>query len=413
MASVKEIATRANWLIASDQTLPATMLVFLGSAFVLAPAPIWSLTFYLGVLPAAILRAWRGPPLEWRNFHVIVMGLIIVWSALTLIWGENPGHERVPKFLLGALCTAVFVAALMTILRECTASARNIGTALIVAGGANAALSILLYFYKIPPDWRLEGWAETRHSILGALVIGVCCLFALDRALHERENRRLCLVAAALCLGFILLTGSRGPIVAIAIASLVLTRGLWVRKGLAFSGGILGLIALVALIAFVFQPTLFSQFLHRNLDRPSYRFDIWAYTSSRVAEKPWFGHGLAAYLGMEQGNFTFPHNIFLSTLFYSGIVGLALLLTLLGACFIGIIRNWRRPAAPLLLALLIHAIIGGLTDLGQLTPGPAPLWIIFWLPIGFICAALTQRPSAPSDLWRDRGEAEAPGLPRA
>jgi O-antigen ligase len=47
--------------------------------------------------------------------------------------------------------------------------------------------------------------------------------------------------------------------------------------------------------------------------------DIWAYTLSRVAEKPWFGHGLVAYLGMEQGNFTFPHNIFLSTLFYSGI----------------------------------------------------------------------------------------------
>jgi O-antigen ligase len=406
MASVKEIATHANRLKASGGLLPMALLVFLASAFVLAPAPIWNLTFYLGVLPAAILRAWRGPPLEWRNSYVLVIGLIIVWSAFTLIWGENPGHERVPKFLFGALWTAIFVAALMTTLREYKASARNIGTALIVAGAANAALSILLYFYKIPPDWRLEGWAETRHSILGALVIGVCCLFALDRALHERENRTPCLIAAALCVAFILLTGSRGPIVAIAIASLVLTRGLSFRRGLVFAGGILGLIALVAVIAFVFQPTLFSQFLHRNLDRPSYRFDIWTYTLSRVAEKPWFGHGLAAYLGMEQGNFTFPHNIFLSTLFYSGIVGLALLLTLLGACFIGVIRNWRRPAAPLLLAMLIHAIIGGLTDLGQLTPGPAPLWIILWLPIGFICAALTQNPSAPVDLWGDRVEAE-------
>jgi O-antigen ligase len=413
MASVNEIATHANRLIASDRLLPTAMLVFLASAFVLAPAPIWSLTFYLGFLPAAILRAWRGPPLEWRNSYVIVIGLIIVWSALTLIWGENPGHERVPKFLFGALWTAIFVAALMTMLREYTASARNIGTALIVAGAANAALSILLYFYKIPPDWRLVGWAETRHSILGALVIGVCCLFALDRALHERQNRRLCLVAAALCLGFILLTGSRGPIVAIAIASAILglARGLSLRKGHVLAGGVIGLIALVAVIAFVLQPTLSSEFLHRNLDRPSYRFDIWAYTLSRVAEKPWFGHGLAAYLGMEQGNFTFPHNIFLSTLFYSGIVGLALLLVLLGACFIGVVRNWRRPAAPLLLALLIHAIVGGLTDLGQLTPGPAPLWIILWLPIGFICAALTQKPSAPADLWRDRRETETRDLP--
>jgi O-antigen ligase len=402
MASVKEIATRANWLIASDQTLPATMLVFLGSAFVLAPAPIWSLTFYLGVLPAAILRAWRGPPLEWRNFYVIVIGLVIIWSALTLIWGENPGHERVPKFLLGALCTAVFVAALMTTLREYETSARNIGTALIVAGAANAALSIMLYLHDIPPGWRLMGWAETRHPILGSLVIGVCYLFALERALHERENRRLNTAAAALCLCFIFLSGSRGPIIAIAVATLVLTRGFSVRVGLNFASGILGIIAIAAVIAFVFEPALPGQILHRYMDRPSYRLDIWTYTMSRVAEKPLFGHGLAAYLGMEEGNFTFPHNLFLSTLFYSGIVGLALLLALLAACLVGVVRNWRRPAAPLLLALLTHAIIGGLTDLGQLTPGPAPLWIILWLPIGLICAALTQKPSAPADLSRDR-----------
>jgi hypothetical protein len=69
MTSVGEIATRANRLIASDRILPTAMLVLLGSAFALAPAPV--------------LRTWRGPPLEWRNFYVIVTGLIIVWSALT------------------------------------------------------------------------------------------------------------------------------------------------------------------------------------------------------------------------------------------------------------------------------------------------------------------------------------------
>jgi hypothetical protein len=40
------------------------------------------------------------------------------------------------------------------------------------------------------------------------------------------------------------------------------------------------------------------------------------------------------------------------------LVGLALLFPLLGACLIGVARNWRRPAAPLQLALLTHAIIG-------------------------------------------------------
>jgi hypothetical protein len=183
---------------------------------------------------------------------------------------KSGARTRAKKLFFGALWTAIFVAALMTMLREYAASARNIGTAPIVAGAANAALSILLYFYKIPLDWRLEGWAKTRHSILGALAIGVCGLFALDRAPHERQNRGPCLVAAALCLGFILLTGSRCPMVAIAIASLILTRGLSVRKGVAFAGGILGLIALVAVIAFVFRPTLSSEFLHRTQDRPPY-----------------------------------------------------------------------------------------------------------------------------------------------
>jgi hypothetical protein len=40
-----------------------------------------------------------------------------------------------------------------------------------------------------------------------------------------------------------------------------------------------------------------------------------------------------------------------------------------------------RPEFPVLAALLIDALLAGLTDLGQITKGPGPMWIILWLPV--------------------------------
>jgi O-antigen ligase len=220
------------------------------------------------------------------------------------------------------------------------------------------------------------------------MVIGVCYIFAADRVLRERKSRLPNIVAAGLCLAFIVMTKSRGPLLAVVAATVVLTYGYSRRLGLATAGIILAVVAAV-IVAATLHLTMVTDIFHQILDRgTSYRLDIWSFTLTRVGERPLFGHGLAAYLGMSSF-FTFPHNIFLSALFYTGIVGLTLLLLLVISITIHLIPAWHRPGTPLLFALWVNVLCGGLTDIGQLTTGPSPVWFFFWLPLGLICTHLT------------------------
>ena len=111
-----------------------------------------------------------------------------------------------------------------------------------------------------------------------------------------------------------------------------------------------------------------------------------------VTAHPVVGNGLAANLDLP--HMTFPHDLYLSVLFYSGVVGLALFVAL---AWVVTLRLWHgrvgRDADWLwMTALWLNALLCGLTDLGQITKGPGPIWLIFWLPAGL---ALSRASPAP------------------
>jgi O-antigen ligase len=120
----------------------------------------------------------------------------------------------------------------------------------------------------------------------------------------------------------------------------------------------------------------------------SHRLEIWDYTLRMIGDRPLLGHGLAANLHLNVGeDITFPHDLYLSLLFYTGVVGL-----LLFAGFAGLLawRLWLRRGRQETLwiaALGINALLSGLTDLGQITKGPGPIWFIVWLPLGLALGA--------------------------
>ncbi|HEX3885626.1 MAG TPA: O-antigen ligase family protein [Stellaceae bacterium] len=364
--------------------LPATLLVCLAAAFVLRPMPVWALTFYAGVVPATVYRLWRGANFPWRDPRVLLIGLLVLWSGLTLLWGINPGGGRVEKFALAAVCTTLFFIALVVSTREVPEMIRYCMTVIIVVSACNAALSIILFFgqyipYLPPAGARLNGWAETYNSILGALVISIGYLAALDRLIRERRNRFANCLSAILCFTFVALTGSRGPLLSLLAATVVLmwgsvSRFITTLVILAMAGATLGVSA--------------PSFVQDLLSRPSHRVPIWEFTLGRIAEHPWIGHGLAAYLGMS-AEFTFPHSLYLSALFYGGLVGFFLLTAVILQVTWGLLKLTRASGQPLLLALWMSALCGGLTDLGQVTEGPSELWLVFWLPLSLSCAVLS------------------------
>lgn len=371
--------------------LARAFFVWLASGFVVAPAPLWALVFYFGVAPLFALRMWRDRSLDWCGGYALVAVVLVVWSSMTLLWGEDPGGHRVWHYLLGSLCTLVFLIAALIVLAEDPRNTRTIGTLMIGFGAVNAVIAIALFIGPHMLGRRLQGWGETRQAILGASIIGNCLVFTLSRLLSEQRHRWMLGVVAALLFGFIVLTGSRGPLIAVLGASLVL--GVWQPWTWQLRAALL--VVLVAAALWFLVPGISHHFVADLGERGmSYRPEIWRFTLARIAERPWFGWGLAANLGLAR--FPFPHSLYLSALFYSGIVGFGLLMALIAAITVGLLRKPDVADRRLLQALWVNALLSGVTDLGQVANGPGPLWYIFWLPALLSINALTRSAAVSS-----------------
>jgi O-antigen ligase len=368
--------------------LPHALLVSLAAAFLLPTEPAYALVFYLIVPPCLIASAIAGPRSSPRDPALWLAVALILWSALTLLWGTDDGH-RTPRFAAGAAATLVFLLATLACSRNATWRAR-LGTVLVVLGSISAAFCVARFLadppFALPTDTpRLRGWGVTTHPVLGASVLAVALLTALHRAVGDRPRRRLYLLAATAMAADILLTKSRGPILAIGLASLFLCVAAgWWREAVA------GLVS-AALAWWLAPAALHAGFVRAG--EPS-RLLIWRRALAEIAERPLVGHGLAANLRSAPGlDASFPHDLYLSLLFYCGAIGLLLFLAL-----VAVLASRLRAArgthdAVWLAALGLNALVAGLTDFGQITKGPGPLWFVLWLPIALIVATYPVRSS--------------------
>ncbi len=369
-----------------------SVLIFLGGGFIIAPEPTWAAWFYVLVMPFGGWIVWRGWRPDWRDPRLMLLGGLIVWSTMTLLWADTPRPPPARQFLWvwNGLCTLTFLLT-VTALAEQSARIRDRIT-IVIAGCAalNAVWSIAAFLLRQGGWDRLEGWAETRNAILGASIMGVATMLALGRALRGGRWWPAWIVAAMLFLGFIVLTDSRGPMLSVALAAVfLLPRASWQRY---LAVALAGAVAIAGLAFFQHNPI--AALAEHTIDRgTSNRLEIWQAAIEQIMRRPILGHGLTASLRV-QGEFGHhPHDLYLSAWFYSGAIGLALLLVALAwlgrdvlRMPAGALHQWaeRRTC----LALLAHLVLSGATDLSQITKGPAELWYIVWFPLAYVLAAL-------------------------
>jgi O-antigen ligase len=353
----------------------ATVLTaVIAGGLLISPNPAWAMLFYVTVLPLFGLRLRT----LWPDDAGGILGVaLILWFTLTTLWDHAAGARAAPHLLWAwnGLCTLVFFLAARASFSRPGAERERLLSALIVVAAINIAISVGRATVIGMGEGRMNGWAETRHPILGAAIIGVSVILAAARALHGRAAAAHSAVACA-GVAFIIATGSRGPLIAVGAALAVLIVGLAPRLLLAAAGAVVAL----ALVTHFALPQLDHALGTRYLARGwSSRLDIWELALREIATRPLFGHGPSARLARAVDNF--PHNLFLSTLFYSGLIGLALLLGLLACALLGAVR--AKPAGErfLRLALLTNLVFTGLSDLSQITKGPSPMWYIVWLPV--------------------------------
>jgi O-antigen ligase len=387
--------------------LGAALLLFTAAAFALPGEAAYGLVFYLTLLP---LVAWqcRRPP---RTGLAAWLALsLIAWSGVTLLWSEGSFHRRI-GFALGTLCTAAFVVALQSVFAD-PVWRRRWSSVLIWAAAGNAAWSLLAGAASLLAGLRILGWGVTRQPILGGAVMSLAYLTALSRASApdcppRRQN--LYLAASLVMAAFVLAMQSRGALLAVAGGTILLiaARPWRLRAGAAL---------LAAMAAwFIAAPTALREHVSRLiLERgTSHRFEIWRVTWGLIRQKPIFGHGLAATVPPSQTGF--PHSLILSLLFYSGVIGLALFAALASLAGFRLAKAATSADRAWVAAICASGLLAGLTDLGQITKGPGPIWFIIWAPL---CLALTPPAAAaalrvPATLPPPRGAATAwPPAPR-
>lgn len=317
-----------------------------------------------------LVQAWKRQPALWGSVL-----LLLAWSALSLAWsvGEEPGREA--KRLLYIL---VFLLAFPLLAQLGQARIRQlllVGSALL----AVAALVSVVHFYAMqgyPLLARLQGIGEISHPILGAYVIGSAVLVLLYQPPRQR-GLQLAWLAALACLGlFVMLSQSRGAVLALALT--VILAPLWFRDR--HSQVFAMLAALATGLALYF---LYDLIAHRG---SSYRPEIFHSAIDMIAAHPWTGLGLGAAYDVTVGNrhFDHTHNMFTHVAVELGLPGMLLWVMVWLYTLGEIVRARGTLFGKVLLGFWVYSTLAMQFDAASLTGTPRAEWFISWLPVGLV-----------------------------
>ncbi|WP_312140978.1 O-antigen ligase family protein [Stutzerimonas nitrititolerans] len=345
--------------------------------------------FYYGLLAAPALLAALFRYRELRAIAAEPMVrtylLLFAWIALSLTWSttdnDNGSLLKRPLYVLMLLVAFTLVALhdsklLMQSLR--------IGAGI----GALAALYNLIDFYLAGmPGGRLIGTGALHNPLLTSHLLGFLCCYWLASWLSANERHgAVPIVCALVLLGALLATGSRTPLLALALTCV------WM---IAISGKravyLLALMCAAAAALIVFWP---EAILSRGL---SHRPELWADAIRQTQGQLWLGGGydsdylfnISAVSGLSD-----PHNVQLAVLLELGLVGLVIWLGMYALALWQTYKYRTEADFQIASALIIYGIGAGLTEGGNFLSRPNESWFMVWIPLAICCAlAVSKRQS--------------------
>ncbi|MDF1782475.1 MAG: O-antigen ligase family protein [Alcanivoracaceae bacterium] len=249
---------------------------------------------------------------------------------------------------------------------------------LIVAGVASAVASMIAWygFDHIGP--RLNFLGSARHPIMGVHYYALPLFCAVTLLFCGKQFRFFASFIVLFFLMLIVLTGSRGPLGA---ALVVIAVRLAVRYRWLFAVGVVcvGAFAVVLLLAPDWRELI-------GVRGMSWRPYIWQCALNRIPEALWLGHGSDGHNYVCSKMFDeklvpwHAHNIWLSHLYWGGIAGASLLLSVVGRTVYLLWSNRRYAIAQVALMQVAFGYIALMVDGNTLVTKPGPMWITFLLP---------------------------------
>lgn len=387
------------------------LMIFL-AAFFLAPSSKSHNNFYyvFVLLPCLlllrgedVLLAARGP--VWR------LGVALIgYTLLSALWSDSLTTARFGKEVVHAVYVAAFLTLVVCMLERGTLRAAHLRDLLLLAAGVGVVVSLVGYFLAVRsgelawPGARLRFFGRIDHEVIGAATYGLVAVWGYLASWRPvRWWRRLAyLTVATLAVAAVMTSHSRGPLLSI-VGALLVAAGLE-RRWLLLA---VLVIAIGAGAWYLRTSSEFGAYLYRGF---SLRPEIWRAEWARFVDQPIFGGGVldgTAVVLAHGVQIDHAHSIYLALLVYGGVVGLALLATLvLRAAKQGLVKLRESREADAL-TLLVYALFATATDSHHLVSSPDPVWLYFWLPVLLTTprgrSAIEDRARGGRRQGRDRG----------
>ena len=367
--------------ISAEQFLAVSMSFFLAMFFFVPSNSIHRNFYYILVLLPYLFVFFGDKPVELLKTRTIkILYLFLLYFLVSLFWSQGPDIDAVYNIVRKELLVLFFVISLAWLWNQ--GYQENLLRGLLLGAFVGVLLSIYYYYIHLGNDWqsRLEGFDRGGHAIKSPVMYGAvlvtlfCCLDKIKR------YRWLAYIAMILFLLFVLLSQTRGILIAIlaSISVCLLLKG-QVRTILAM------LVAALIVLAYAYYADIFS----RMLTLQDVRYEIWQQAFRDWSLHPIFGFGIypeREVLLASGVSYVHPHNIFISHLLYGGIVGLTLLILVwLSICF-SAFRCWFSQRDLLPVGLFFYFTWVGLFDFSTLIKSADVEWVFFWFMVALIVA---------------------------
>jgi O-antigen ligase len=380
---IKRLATVGPRII----LLEISFLGFICGFFFMTQIKWQSNVFYTLILVPYLIMFSRKSFMMICTSKIFLMVLLFVgYSMATLLWGARGTYSEYIHILIRSLSVLVFYALTIELSLVDERFRGRIFFVLCWISLVGAILAMYLTHYNfIYPPARLMDIGAFRSPIQAGSVYGMILIIIYYQFLSKgwRWYNILYIPLFIALLTILLLTQSRGPLLALIIA-------FFVGSIVARDFKMLIILTLIATGVWILVSSGERFFYDLIITRgDSYRLEIFQCVFKIIREKMVFGHGMLMKFTCTMSNGSLisrTHNLFLAAWLYGGLTGLVLLgascIKALWYSGLYLVRNKNC----IYLTLLIYSFICVSTGNHNAISNPHPLYLFFWMPLGFLSA---------------------------
>lgn len=361
--------------------LPLGLFFFLTGILYFSSLSAYHTQIYLFlIIPTFILLLGN-----WKSYHPLLNSsafklllLLLAYAILSLFWNDPAVNDF--KLVKRLLIILLFILALVTIGRD---NPERMILIILVAAAVYASAA----YYSIYQDYfiqnksvetRLIGLGNLSNPLLSSHVYGIFTTFLMVYLLITKRSWTKGIGLGVIFLGlisFVLLTGSRTPLLGFGAASMML---LFVYRSKYIFFGIVMLV-----IAYFFSNN--ELILQRGM---SYRPEIWTLSFEQILMKPLLGYGLGTDIHIESDTlrriFSDTHNFHIGLTYQLGTVGLLIWISFLVSLLGLYLKNKTSQIAQIGIVLLAYGVSAGMTEGFGFFSRPKEVWFLIWLPIALL-----------------------------